>query len=117
MTKKITTSVKLPVTLEQKLLEQVIRDGYGMKGKSRWIAEAIESFLALPNYPELVEIADEMENLLHPISMRLPEELTNKIDLAILEVRKLYPGLEGVKSNLVRASILQRLIGNPLRSP
>ena len=40
----------------------------------------------------------------------LPDELMFRIDRAIIEVRRQYPAMEGVKSNLIRASIMQRLI-------
>ncbi len=33
-----------------------------------------------------------------------------KLDQAIIKVRRQYPAMEGVKSNLIRASIMQRLI-------
>jgi hypothetical protein len=33
-----------------------------------------------------------------------------RIEQAIVEVRKQYPTIEGVKSNLIRASIMQRLL-------
>ena len=46
------------------------------------------------------------------ISIRLPDVLMTKMDKAIIEVRRHYPAMEGVKSNLIRASIMQRLIRN-----
>jgi len=73
----------------------------------------VEGFLNLANYPELVDIADEMEKLNKLVSCRLPEELIVKIDKAVVHIRKSYPSLEGVKSKIFRASILQRLIKNP----
>ena len=30
--------------------QRIISDGYGMRGKSKWIVEAIESFLKLDDY-------------------------------------------------------------------
>ncbi len=96
--------------LHYKMQQRIISDGYGMRGKSKWIIEAIETFLQLPDYPTLVDIADGVEHLGEVVSIRLPEELTSKIDQAIIEVRRHYPAMEGVKSNLIRASIMQRLI-------
>lgn len=107
----ITTSAKVPKTLHQAMLEKIIKDGYGMRGKSKWINEAIDRFLQLPNYPELVEIADDIEESSEVISFRVAEEMLLRLDQAVIEVRKQYPGLEGVKSNIIRASILQSLIG------
>lgn len=110
MNKKVMTSVKLQNRLHYKMQQRVINDGYGMRGKSRWLIEAIESFLQLPDYPTLVDIADDMDQLSDMISIRLSEELMLKLDQAIIQVRLHYPAMEGVKSNVIRASIIQRLI-------
>lgn len=110
MNKKIMTSIKLQNKLHYKMQQKVISDGYGMRGKSRWMIEAIENFLQLPDYPTLVDIAGDMDHLSDMISIRLSEELMVKLDQAIIQVRRYYPAMEGVKSNLIRASIIQRLI-------
>jgi metal-responsive CopG/Arc/MetJ family transcriptional regulator len=110
---KIMTSIKLQKILHHKLQQRIINDGYGMRGKSQWIIEAIESFLSLPDYPDLVDIAGDMTQLSDLVSIRLPDVLMNKIDKAIIAVRKNYPAMEGVKSNLIRASIIQRLLRQP----
>ncbi len=108
--KIIMTSVKLQKQLHLHLQQQVISDGYGMRGKSRWIIEAVESLLQLPDYPVLVDIAGEMEELSDIISIRLSEKLAREMDQAVINIRRQFPAMEGVKSNLVRAGILQRLI-------
>ncbi len=111
MIKKVMTSLKLQKTLHYKLQQQVISDGYGMRGKSTWVIEAIERFLELPDYPELVDIADEMvDNLTEVVSIRMPLELADRIEKALIHIRRHYPAMEGVKSNVIRASIIQRLI-------
>lgn len=108
------TSIKLQKKLHHKLQQRVIGDGYGMRGKSHWIIEAVETFLQLPDYPSLVDIADNMDdNLTDMVSIRLPESLMTKIEKAIITVRRDYPAMEGVKSNVIRASIMQRLLRSP----
>ena len=104
------TSIKVQKLLHYKMQQRVIGDGYGMRGKSKWIMEAIEGFLQLPDYPSLTDIAGEMEQLTEVVSIRLSDELMDKLDKAIIKVRRQYPAMEGVKSNLIRASIMQRLI-------
>ncbi len=104
------TSIKVQKLLHYKMQQRIISDGYGMRGKSKWIIEAIEDFLRLPDYPSLADIADEMEQLTEMISIRLSDEMMIKLDQAIIKVRLQYPTMEGVKSNLIRASIMQRLI-------
>ncbi len=83
------------------------------KRRSQWICEAIEAFLQLPESDvcELTGIADEMDKLNKKINLKLSNELAQKIDNALIDVRKKYPDLEGVKGKIIRASIIQRLIG------
>lgn len=107
---KISLTFKLSTSLQKELLQQVIAEGYGMRGKSKWIIESIEQFLKLPNYPELVEIATDAEKLNSITSIRVPVELDRKIQDAVLAIRQFYPLIEGVRSNLIRASICQRLL-------
>lgn len=104
------TSIKLQKNLHRRLQQRIIEDGYGMRGKSKWIIESIEALLTLSDFPTLVDIADDMDQLSDIISIRLPEELMQRIEHAVIQVRKQYPTIEGVKSNLIRASIVQRLI-------
>jgi hypothetical protein len=115
MTKKMMTSVKIPAHTEQQLLARVVSDGYKLRGKSKWLIEAIESFLQLPKYYELVEIAQDIEKFDTTLSIRITEELMNKLEKAVIVVRKHYPEMEGVKSNIIRASILQRLLRTEIK--
>lgn len=111
--KSMMTSIKLQKKLHYKMQQQIISDGYGMRGKSRWVVEAIDMFLQIPDYPLLVDIADDMDQLTDVISIRLTEDYIAKMDNAIINVRLKFPTMEGVKSNVVRASIMQRLLRQP----
>lgn len=109
---KIITSVKISKEIHQQVIHSVISQGYGMRGKNRWIVEAIEQFLKMPviNYAEFTDHACEMSDLNEIISLRLPETLVNAVEKAVINVRQHYPSMEGVKSNIIRASIIQRLL-------
>jgi len=106
----LTSTFKILDTLNQKLDEKVIADGYGMRGKSRWVREAIEDLFAYSNYAELVSISDEGENAEQSISIRLPRKLFLEIEKAVIAIRKEFPEIEGIKSKVVRTAIMQRLI-------
>lgn len=108
LTYKVTFVV--PQAFQQDLREQVIKDGYGMRGKSKWISEAIESLLEIPNYIELVHYNDEMKGFAKMETIVVAKELKNLLDQAIIAVRKQYPTIEGVQSHIVRTAILQRLL-------
>ncbi len=110
MQNKCVTSIKLQKNLHRRLQRRIIEDGYGMRGKSKWIIEAIQSLLKIEDFPTLVDIAEDMDHLSDIVSIRLPETLMVQMEQAAIHVRKQYPLIEGVKSNLIRASIIQRLL-------
>jgi metal-responsive CopG/Arc/MetJ family transcriptional regulator len=113
MPKTLMTSIKIQKPLHFKMQQQVINEGYGMRGKSKWINEAVENFLKLTDYPTLTHNFTDTEEQNISLSIRLPEELMQKLNQAIIQVRRSYPAMEGVKSCLIRASILQRVNNTP----
>lgn len=108
--KKISISFRTSERIEQRMLQRIIGDGYGLKGKSKWICDAVENFLAMPSFWDLVDIASAQEDLRKNSNFTPTEALLKKIEDAIVIVRKHYPLLEGVQSNIIRASINQKLI-------
>jgi len=51
----------LPDSLQKDFREQIIKDGYDMRGKSKWVSEGIVSLLGMRNYPELVYLGNGMK--------------------------------------------------------
>jgi hypothetical protein len=78
------TSVNIPKPLEQQLIEAVIGDGYGMRGKNKWLCEKLDRFLDFKpdDYVDLIETTRAL----------------------------VYPGLESLKSNIIRTSIIQGIL-------
>lgn len=109
MQKKIT--VRLPPELDQELSHQVIAQGYGMRGKSKWVSEAIDKFLALEDYIELVAYGEDLvdAHFKKPQAFYVDSDVVNRIQDAVIAVRQSNPTLEGVKSLIIRSSIMQRL--------
>ena len=111
---KKTKSFKLPHDIETSMLHRIVADGYGLRGKSRWLCDTISKFLGL-NDPEFiidaVEYADELTNLDRSLSFRPTTEVDSLLDSWLIEVRKRLPALEGVKSKIIRAAIMQELLG------
>lgn len=97
--------------LQQALKERVIKDGYGMRGKSVWINEAINNLMEIKSYPELVKISDDMQGFEASETVVIDHVIKLKLEEAIIAIRKEFPTLEGVKSRIVRTAIMQRLIG------
>lgn len=108
--KKIRTTIKIPSAVRKAMLTKVVEDGYGLRGKSRWISEAIESLLEMDNFYEYVKIANEMTELTDTDIVQLSLEMKKKLEQALIKVRQHYPSLEGVQSCIIRSSIIQRLL-------
>ena len=117
MSKNVRVAVRIPGSLAKEFMQRVIADGYGMKGKSKWVAEAISFFLGLHDFPEYVEYGEQLaETEKNEIqSFYFDQNLLDKFSDATRTVRENNPMIEGVRSLIIRSSIIQRLFrGNIL---
>lgn len=107
---KYTFTFTMPNKMKNEISERVMKDGYGTRGKSRWICEAIDRFLDLENFFELIEHADKMRNFDRIEATKVNYVLKKKIEHAVLKIRKRRPLMEGVRSKIMRAAVLQRIL-------
>lgn len=110
MSTKIKTTVRLPKATRQEMIQTIIANGYGMRGKSKWVSEAINQLLAINSFHELVDIGDEIAELTEVESIYLDAELKEEINQALILIRRYFPSMEGVQSCIIRTSIIQRLL-------
>lgn len=110
MSVKSKISFAVPGSMKIEVRTYVIKEGYGLRGKSKWICEAVERLLALKDYPELISFNDEMHGFNEVETIVLDGRLKLALERAVLQVRKEYPTLEGVKSRIMRTAIMQRII-------
>lgn len=107
---KISTSVKVAEKLSQRIDLAVLKSGYGMRGKSRWIEEALTAFFALSDFPQYVDIATEQTHFDKTLTFRTKATVAKQLDAAVITVRKAYPAVNAAKSNIIRAALLQHLL-------
>ena len=105
-------SVILPKKACAEVRESMLKEGYSLREKSKWCSEAIESFLKSPNFHDYVEMASLVEKSSQSETIYVLDELEEQLEQAIIPVRTKYPALEGVKSLIVRASIVRRLLSS-----
>jgi len=110
MAEKTKLTFVIPTNLQKDLRERIVKDGYSLRGKSKWVAEAIRSLFLIRNFPELVNYSDELQKLEKAETIVIDYPLKLDLEKAIVAIRKEFPILEGVKSRIVRAAILQRLL-------
>jgi hypothetical protein len=109
--KKNKIAFVLPEDLYNEMRQKIIADGYGLRGKSLWVEEAIEQLLKAHNYIELVDINDEMRGFSKAETIIVPVDMKFKLENALIKVRQAYPAMNGVQSRIVRTAIIQRLLG------
>lgn len=112
MIKKVKLSFFLPEMLCRDIKAQMIKEGYDLKGKSRWIAEAVNHLFSMQEYIDLVKINDEMKGFEKLESVTIERALKQQLDEAVVSVRMKYPTIEGVQSRILRTAIMQRLIAS-----
>lgn len=110
MSIKSKISFAVPSSLKKELRERVIKDGYGLRGKSLWISEAVESLLEYKEFLELISYSDEMCGFDQTETAVIEDSLKLKLEKAIVIIRTEFPVLEGVKSRILRTAILQRIL-------
>lgn len=108
---KVKLSFVLPESLQRDLKERMVKDGYDLKGKSKWVSEAVKDLLIMETYTDLVKLNDEMAGFEKLESVLVEKELKRQVDNAVIEVRRKYPSIEGVQSRILRTAIVQRLLG------
>lgn len=108
--KKSRLSVMLPKQACLEIRQKMLNEGYSLREKSKWYSEAIASFLELNNFHLYVEMATEVDELSKAETIYISKELEINLENSIVKVRKEFPALEGVKSLIIRASIVRRLL-------
>ena len=114
MSKVYTTrSFKIPADFELKMNQKLVADGYGLRGKSKWICDSIVNLLTFSDQEfvmDCIEYADEFENLNKSMSFRPTVEAEHLLNDWVVKARTKMPTLEGVKSKIIRASIIQAIL-------
>ena len=109
-TKKIT--VRFSKRLKAEMQAALIKSGYGLHGKSRWMKEAIIAFIQQPNFIEYVEhgIDINQAELTEVEAFYLDAEVVLQMKNAFIQIRGKYPLFEGVQSALIRAGAIYLLM-------
>lgn len=107
---KVKLTFVVPEVLYQELREQMTKDQYGLRGKSKWVAEAVEQLVELESYPELVNLSENMQSYSKVETISVDASVKQLLEEAVVRIRRDYPLLEGVQSCVIRTAIMQRLL-------
>jgi len=119
---------RLPVRMKERLLQAVVQDGYGLKGKSKWVDEAIEGFLQDGSWRDQVLDVDMVKGNNEKDVVFLSEarkgqlqEAAHQVIAYAAEMRTIGKRLENLdtlvvsRSSVIRAAIIWRMF--KLRMP
>lgn len=110
MNSKVKINFVVPENLQRDLNARIVMDGYSLKGKSQWVAEAVEKLLQANNYVDLVKVNDAMQGFEKAESVLVDRQLKRQMEASVIQIRRKYPEIEGVQSRIMRTAILQRLL-------
>ncbi|MDR5728930.1 MAG: hypothetical protein RB191_16060 [Terriglobia bacterium] len=102
----------MPSTLKKALMCKVESDGYGVRGKSKWIREAFLAMIDRDPGLQYVGQGDRIEPQDEQELITLPKDLSLLLSDKVLQLRLAAPTLEGPRSLLLRSAIRYRL-ANP----
>lgn len=100
---------RMPSALKTMLRQVVTDDGYGGKGKSRWVREALVQLFEQDPVLMNVGVGDDLEVNDAEDSFSLRPENEWAIDAAVELIRSQHPRAEGVQSAIIRAAVRYRL--------
>lgn len=116
MSEKVTTrAFKIPASLELEMNTKIVTQGYGLRGKSKWICDAICQFLTCPDEKfvlDCIEYSEELVRLDKSITFRPTAQVEQLLNQWIVKSRLRVPTLEGVKSKIIRTAIIHGLLGS-----
>lgn len=105
---KAKTTYRLTKQLKIDML-QVMALTVGKKQKSKWINEAIGSFIKADPGLTTVGLGEDYETFDVTDDLVVDETTQNILEEAILKIRRQDPLYEGVKSAIIRASIKHKV--------
>lgn len=108
--RKIT--VRFSKKLKVEMQNALIKSGYGLHGKSKWLQVAISTFLKKPDFVDYVEhgICINQAELSEIEAFYINQETVQLLKDAFVKVRVKHPLFEGVQSALIRAVIVYNLM-------
>ena len=91
------------------IIKDVIDKGYGVRGSSQWMREAISDFLQDENF-FLYVVEDKFKNFDEQINFSIDQKLLDVVENARLKVRSHDPLCEAINSKIYRIAALYRII-------
>ena len=108
-TKKIT--VRFSKRLKSEMQAALVKSGYGLHGKSKWLKEAVTTYLNQADFFDYIEqgIDANQAELSEVEAFYLDQATIQVVKDAFIKVRVKHPLFEGVQSTIIRAAVIYAL--------
>lgn len=111
MNRKCKITFKADANLISKMRQSIKKDGYGVRGKSKWISEALDELFANKDYIEMIEADNPIVKLQNnPEVIYIAFQLRERMDSVIKKCNIRNPFAKGMQSAIIRTAIFQRLL-------
>jgi hypothetical protein len=113
----IITSFRMPVAIEVRMQRRIVESGYGLRGKSRWLCREIESFLLTEKEGFVVGATKFFEDITshsQSICFRPTDTVQGLLSTWIAFLARTAPEMEGVKSKIIRAAVMNGIFDEDL---
>lgn len=102
-------TVALPGDLLFALDKRVVEEGYGLRGRSKWLREALQQLVHYEDYVQLIGMPQGVKSARN-VTFTLDDESMQALNKAVADVRASNVFAEGVSSEVIRTAIYQRLL-------
>lgn len=113
----IITSFRMPIALESKMQKKITESGYGIRGKSKWLCREIEGFLLTEREGFVIDAVRFFEDITShnkSICFRPTTIIQDLLSAWLVRVRRASPEMEGVKSKIIRAAVMNSIFDEDL---
>jgi hypothetical protein len=114
---RVITSFRMPVALESKMQQTIMASGCGSRGKSKWLCREIERFLLTEREGFVVDAVRFFEDITShnkSICFRPTTIVQDLLSTWFIRVRRARPEMEGVKSKIIRAAVMNSIFDEDL---
>ncbi len=113
----VITSFRMPIALENRMQKKITGDGCGPRGKSKWLCREIERFLLTEKEGFVVSATKFFEDITShgkSICFRPTTIVQGLLRTWSARVREASPEMDGVKSKIIRAAVMDSLFDEDL---
>lgn len=113
----IITSFRIPAALENRMQKKIIEDGCGPRGKSKWLCRKIKDFLLTKREDFVIDATMFFEDITshnRTVSFRPTTIIQHLLRTWLARIRRVNPEMEGVKSKIIRAAIMNSIFDEDL---